>query len=116
MAVKAAFPLARRVCPAQGGLNYFNGISGDEARAKLLIAVAGQSRVLVRRKLTARAFVGAAASYQHAGDAARSPLGDDGDAGSLWLLRRLVLAEVAIAIVVLAVTALLGIATPPRAA
>jgi copper transport protein len=82
----------------------------------LLIAVAGQSRVLVRRKLTARAFVGAAASYQHAGDAARSPLGADADAGSLWLLRRLVLAEVAIAIVVLAVTALLGIATPPRAA
>jgi putative copper export protein len=31
------------------------------------------------------------------------------------LLRRLVLAEVIIAIVVLAVTALLGIATPPRA-
>jgi putative copper export protein len=30
------------------------------------------------------------------------------------LLRRLVLAEVIIAIVVLAVTALLGIATPPR--
>jgi putative copper export protein len=30
------------------------------------------------------------------------------------LLRRLVLAEVLIAIVVLAVTALLGIATPPR--
>jgi copper transport protein len=82
----------------------------------LLIAVAGQSRVLVRRKLTARAFVGATASYQHAGDAARSPLGADADAGSLWLLRRLVLAEVAIAIVVLAVTALLGIATPPRAA
>jgi len=115
VAVKATFPLARRICPAHGGLNYFNGISGDEARAKLLIAVAGQSRVLVRRKLTARVFVGAAASYQHAGDAARSPLGDDGDAGSLWLLRRLVLAEVAIAIVVLAVTALLGIATPPRA-
>jgi hypothetical protein len=32
------------------------------------------------------------------------------------LLRRLVLAEVIIAIVVLAVTALLGIATPPPAA
>ena len=37
------------------------------------------------------------------------------DARSLWLLRRLVLAEVIIAIVVLAVTALLGIALPPRA-
>jgi hypothetical protein len=32
-----------------------------------------------------------------------------------WLLRRLVLAEAIIAIVVLAVTALLGIALPPRA-
>jgi len=82
----------------------------------LLIAVAGRSRVLVRRKLTARALVDAAAPPQHAGGAARPPLSDDTDAGSLWLLRRLVLAEVAIAVVVLAVTALLGIATPPRAA
>jgi copper transport protein len=82
----------------------------------LLIAVAGRSRVLVRRKLMARALVDAAAPPQHAGGAARPPLSDDTDAGSLWLLRRLVLAEVAIAVVVLAVTALLGIATPPRAA
>jgi putative copper export protein len=44
-----------------------------------------------------------------------APARPSADAGSLWLLRRLVLAEVAIAIVVLAVTALLGIATPPRA-
>jgi copper transport protein len=82
----------------------------------LLIAVAGRSRVLVRRKLMARALVDAAAPPQHAGGAARPPLSDDTDAGSLWLLRRLVLAEVAIAVVVLAVTALLGIATPPTAA
>jgi len=33
----------------------------------------------------------------------------------VWLLRRLVLAEVIIALVVLAVTALLGITTPPTA-
>jgi copper transport protein len=82
----------------------------------LLIAVAGRSRVLVRRKLTARALVGAAAPHQHAGGAAHPPLSNDTDARSLWLLRRLVLAEIAIAVVVLAVTALLGIATPPRAA
>jgi putative copper export protein len=79
----------------------------------LLIAVAGQSRVLVRRKLTARALVGAAAPHRPARGAARPGLSDD--ARSLWLLRRLVLAEMAIAVVVLAVTALLGIATPPRA-
>jgi putative copper export protein len=46
----------------------------------------------------------------------RPDLSDDADNGSLWLLRRLVLAEVIIALMVLAVTALLGIATPPRAA
>ena len=46
----------------------------------------------------------------------RPDLSDEADNGSLWLLRRLVLAEVAIAMVVLAVTALLGIATPPTAA
>jgi hypothetical protein len=28
-AVKATFPLARRVCPASDGSNYFDGISGD---------------------------------------------------------------------------------------
>ena len=80
----------------------------------LLIAVAGRSRVLVRRRLSARASVGAAAPHQHAADAAPARLRDDG--GSLELLRRLVLAEVIIAIVVLAITALIGIATPPRAA
>jgi copper transport protein len=82
----------------------------------LLIAVAARSRVLVRRKLTARALVGAAAPHRQAGGAARPGLSEAADAGSLWLLRRLVLAEVIIAVVVLAVTALLGIATPPRAA
>jgi len=80
----------------------------------LLVAVAGRSRVLVRRKLTAKAFVGAAAPDRPARGAAPPGLSDD--AGSLGLLRRLVLAEVIIAVVVLAVTALLGIATPPRAA
>jgi copper transport protein len=81
----------------------------------VLIVVAGRSRVLVRRKLMARASVGAAAPDRDRGDAARPHLGDI-DGGSLWLLRRLVLTEVIIAIVVLAVTALLGIATPPKAA
>jgi copper transport protein len=81
----------------------------------LLIAVAGRSRVLVRRRLTGRALVGAAAPGQPA-TAARPGLGDDTDTRSLWLLRQLVLAEVLIAIVVLAVTALLGVATPPRGA
>jgi hypothetical protein len=32
VAVKAAFPLARRVCPAHAGWNYLHGISGDEPR------------------------------------------------------------------------------------
>jgi copper transport protein len=82
----------------------------------VLIAVAARSRVLIRRKLTARAAVGAAAPHRHPGDAARPGPTNDADNGSLWLLRRLVLAEVAIALVVLAVTALLGIATPPRTA
>jgi copper transport protein len=77
----------------------------------LLIAVAGQSRRLVRRKLTARVLIGAP---DRRGPGAALP-GLTDDARSLWLLRRLVLAEVIIAIVVLAVTALLGIALPPRA-
>jgi copper transport protein len=77
----------------------------------LLIAVAGQSRVLVRRKLTARVLIGA--PDRRGPGAARPGLTDE--ARSLWLLRRLVLAEVVIAVVVLAVTALLGIALPPRA-
>jgi copper transport protein len=80
----------------------------------LLIAVAGRSRVLVRRRLTARAVVGPATPDRPTRDAARPGLSDH--TRSLWLLRRLVLAEVVIAMVVLAVTALLGIATPPRAA
>jgi copper transport protein len=82
----------------------------------LLIAVAGRSRVLVQRKLMARALVGARAPDRQTGDTMRPDLSDDADNGSLWLLRRLVLAEVIIAVVVLAVTALLGIATPPGAA
>jgi copper transport protein len=101
---------------ALGDTGYGRLLVAKVAVFLLLIAVAGQSRVLVRRRLAARAFVGAAASPQHAGGAAHPPLSDDADARSLWLLRRLVLAEVAIAIVVLTVTALLGIATPPRAA
>jgi copper transport protein len=79
----------------------------------LLVAVAAQSRALVRRKLTARVLAGAAMPHQPTSDAGR-PGRSAG--GSLRLLRRLVLAELIIAIVVLAVTALLGIATPPRAA
>lgn len=82
----------------------------------VLIAVAGRSRVLVRRTLMARALVGAKAPDRQASDTMRPDLSDDADNGSLWLLRRLVLAEVIIALMVLAVTALLGIATPPRAA
>jgi copper transport protein len=80
----------------------------------LLIAVAGQSRALVRRRLTARVLVAAAAPGHHAEAAAPAGPGDGVDTSSPWLLRRLVLAEVIIAIVVLAVTALLGVATPPR--
>jgi len=80
----------------------------------LLIAVAARSRVLVRRRLTARALVGAAAPHQQAAEAAPAGLSHH-DVGSVWLLRRLVLAEVIIALVVLAVTALLGITTPPTA-
>jgi copper transport protein len=81
----------------------------------LLIVVAGRSRVLVRRTLMGRALVGADAPDRQTGDT-RPGLSDDAGDESLWLLRRLVLAEVTIAVVVLAVTALLGIATPPRAA
>jgi putative copper export protein len=60
-------------------------------------------------------LVGAAAPHRQARDAASSGLSEATDAESLSLLRRLVLTEVIIAVVVLAVTALLGIATPPRA-
>jgi copper transport protein len=82
----------------------------------LLIAVAGRSRVLVRRKLMARVLVGAATPPQPARGAVRPGLSDAADAGSVWLLRRLVLTEVIIALAVLAITALLGVATPPRPA
>ena len=88
---------------------------GKVAVFLLLMGFAGSSRALVRRKLTARAFVGAAASHQHAGSTGPARLSDDAEAGSIWLLRRLVLAEMAIALLVLAITALLGITTPPRA-
>jgi copper transport protein len=82
----------------------------------LLLAVAARSRVLVRRKLMARAVVGAAAPPRPARGGVRPGLSEAADAASVRLLRRLVLAEVIIALMVLAVTALLGIATPPRAA
>jgi putative copper export protein len=75
----------------------------------LLVAVAARSRVLVRRRLTARAIAGAATGPAPPG------LREDAEVGSLWRLRRLVLAEALIAVGVLAVTALLGIATPPTA-
>jgi putative copper export protein len=61
-------------------------------------------------------LVGAAASPRPARGASGPGLREAADAKSVRLLRRLVLAEVIIAVVVLAVTALLGIATPPRAA
>jgi copper transport protein len=80
----------------------------------LLIAVAGQSRALVRRRLTARVMVAAAAPGRDAEAAAFPGPGDGVDTSSPWLLRRLVLAEVVIAVAVLAATALLGVATPPR--
>jgi hypothetical protein len=82
----------------------------------LLIAVAGRSRVLVRRKLMARVLVGAATPPPPAQGAVRPGLSDAADAGSVWLLRRLVLTEVIIALAMLAITALLGVATPPRPA
>src|ERR671912_132672 len=65
----------------------------------LLIAVAARSRVLVRRKLMARVLVGAATSPRPAPGGARPGLSEVADAGSVWLLRRLVLAEVIIALV-----------------
>ena len=101
---------------AVGDTTYGRLLVAKVAVFLLLIAVAGRSRVLVRRKLMARALVGAAAPNRQARDAARPGLSDNTDTSSLWLLRRLVLAEVTIAMVVLAITALLGIATPPRAA
>jgi putative copper export protein len=70
---------------------------------------------VVRRKLTARAFVGAAVPDHDARGLGPARLTNDADASSIWLLRRLVLAEMAIALLVLAITALLGITTPPRA-
>jgi copper transport protein len=82
----------------------------------LLLAVAARSRVLVRRKLMGRVLVGAATPPRPARGGMRPGLSEATDAEAVRLLRRLVLAEVIIAVVVLAVTALLGIATPPRAA
>jgi copper transport protein len=94
--------------PAAWDTGYGRLLVAKVAAFVVLIAVAGRSRALVRRRLTARArvLVGAAPH----------PAGEGGDARSVWLLRRLVLAEVATAIVVLAITALLGLATPPAAA
>jgi copper transport protein len=102
---------------AVGATGYGRLLVAKVAVSVVLIAVAGRSRVVVRRRLTARVLVGAAPPDRHTSDAALARLaGDDADARSVWLLRRLVLAEAAIAIVVLAITALLGIATPPTAA
>jgi copper transport protein len=94
---------------ALGGTAHGRLLVAKVAVFLLLIAVAGRSRVLVRRRLTARAIAGAATGPAPPG------LREDAEVGSLWRLRRLVLAEVLIAVVVLAVTALLGIATPPTA-
>jgi copper transport protein len=95
---------------ALGGSGYGRLLVAKVAVFLLLIAVAGRSRVLVRRRLTAPVIAGAATGLVPPG------VGGDAEVGSLWRLRRLVLAEVLIAVVVLAVTALLGIATPPTAA
>jgi copper transport protein len=101
---------------ALGHTTYGRLLVGKVAVFLLLIAVAGYSRAVVRRKLTARALVGAAASpHQPAGAPGPARLSNDADTRSIWLLRRLVLAEIAIALLVLAITALLGITTPPRA-
>jgi copper transport protein len=92
---------------ALGGTAYGRLLVAKVAVFLLLIAVAGRSRVLVRRRLTAPVIAGAATGL--------APPGVGGDA-EVASLRRLVLAEVLIAVVVLAVTALLGIATSPTAA
>jgi copper transport protein len=94
--------------PAAWDTGYGRLLVAKVAAFVVLIAFAGRSRALVRRRLAARARVLVGAAPPSAGD--------DGDARSVWLLRRLVLAEVATAIVVLAITALLGLATPPGAA
>jgi copper transport protein len=95
---------------ALGDTGYGRLLVAKVAVFVLLIAVAGRSRVLVRRRLTAGVIAGGATGLAPPG------LGEEGADGSVWRLRRLVLAEVLIAVVVLAVTALLGIATPPTAA
>jgi copper transport protein len=100
---------------ALGHTTYGRLLVGKVAAFLVLLGFAGYSRVLVRRKLTARALVGAAASHQPAGASGPARLSDDADVRSVWLLRRLVLAELAIALLVLAITALLGITTPPSA-
>jgi copper transport protein len=95
---------------ALGGTGYGHLLVGKVAVFLLLVGVAARSRVLVRRRLTARAIAGAATGPAPPG--LREEVAD----GSPWLLRRLVLAEVLIAVVVLVVTALLGIAAPPATA
>jgi copper transport protein len=99
---------------ALGETAYGRLLVAKVAVSLLLLAVAARSRVLVRRRLTARALV-AAAPHQQAADAAPAHLSHH-DVESVWLLRRLVLTEVIIALAVLAITALLGVATPPRPA
>ena len=100
---------------ALGHTAYGRLLVGKVAAFLLLIGFAGYSRVLVRRKLTARAVIGAAAPQQPPGGTGPARLSDHAGARSIWLLRRLVLAELAIALLVLAITALLGITTPPGA-
>jgi copper transport protein len=90
-------------------------LAGKVALFLVLLVFAGYSRALVRRKLTAGALVDAAASHPPPGGGGPARLGDDADARAIWLLRRSVIAEMATALLVLAVTALLGITTPPTA-
>jgi copper transport protein len=92
---------------ALGGTGYGRLLVAKVAVFLLLVGVAARSRVLVRRRLTAPVIAGAATGPAPPG------LREEVTDGSSWRLRRLVLAEVLIAVVVLVVTALLGIATPP---
>ena len=93
------------------GTAYGRLLLGKLAAFLLLVAVAGRSRVLVRRRLAAAAAVGAAL-----GGGAGPPGPGDPGAAPARLLRRLVLAEAVIALLVLALTAVLGITAPPRRA
>jgi copper transport protein len=101
--------------PALGHTTYGRLLLGKVAVFLVLLAFAGSSRALVRRKLTARVVVGAGAATQTARGTEPDRPSDDADARSIWLLRRLVVAEMTIALLVLAITALLGITTPPTA-